>query len=70
MPVHTILFQIRIALKKMGIQIDTNERYFQQEAARIKRLLENSDAVAVTAALDIIPWNPSIPVTIRRFSKE
>ena len=69
MPVHTILFQMRTALKKIGIHIDTNERYFQQQAARIQRRLETSDAdaAAVTADLDIIAFNPSIAVTITRF---
>ena len=65
MPVQTILFQMQIALRKIGIHIDTNQRYLQHEAVRIQRLLEKSESVI--AELDIIPWHPPIPVTITRF---
>ena len=67
MPVHTILFQMQTALKRIGIHIDTDEHFFQLQAARIQHLLETSDADAVTADLDIIAFNPSIAVTITRF---
>lgn len=67
MPLQSILFQMQIALKKMGIHIDQNQRYLEQEAVRVQRLLQKAESVV--ANLDIIAWNPPIPVKITRYPK-
>ena len=67
MPIHSILFQIQNALKKIGIHhIAPNQHYLKKESRRIQRLFLLQKNESVIAELDIIPFNPPIRVKITR----